>query len=255
MLGEGTASGRYRGLIPMREFQKIGFCPTDKWLLIGKHGWSWDNETRGFDRVAFDVCDDKFDHEFFGPHYRQCVYDADLVTCNSLEMQRVIKEKTGRDSTVIPDPYEQPEGQARVHDHLLWFGHQLNFCEIEPYIGILPNLHILSNEPGYAQWSPETMNKAFADAGLVVIPTGRSMAKSGNRAIESIRRGLFVIAGYLPAYGDLGIYTGNIEDGVEWALTHKHEVIQRIRHSQQYVKREYSPERIAQLWVKAINGA
>ncbi len=78
------------------------------------------------------------------------------------------------------------------------------------------------------------------------------MAKSGNRAIESIRRGLYVIAGYLPAYSDLGIYIGDIRDGVDWALSHRTTVLDRIAASQDYVRSEYSPERIAQLWRKAL---
>ena len=78
------------------------------------------------------------------------------------------------------------------------------------------------------------------------------MAKSGNRAIESIRRGLFVVAGYLPAYGDLGVYTGDIGDGVRWALSHQMVVLDRIKAAQTYIRTEYSPERIAGLWKQAL---
>ena len=97
------------------------------------------------------------------------------------------------------------------------------------------------------------MDAAFERAGLVIIPTGKSMAKSGNRAIESLRRGLFVVAGYLPAYADLGIYIGDISDGVKWALSHQDEVIYRIKSAQDYIRNEYSPERIGQLWIKALS--
>jgi hypothetical protein len=96
------------------------------------------------------------------------------------------------------------------------------------------------------------MEAAFQRAGLVVIPTGKSMAKSANRAIESLRRGLFVVAGNLPAYADLGIYIGNVGDGVEWALTHQGEVIERTQHAQRYIAREYSPERIGLMWKEAL---
>ena len=97
------------------------------------------------------------------------------------------------------------------------------------------------------------MDKAFNDAGLVVIPTGRSMAKSGNRAIEAIRRGLFVVHGYLPAYGDLGMYCGDIEEGVKWALANKEQALKRVKLAQEYVREAYCPTRIGRLWLKALS--
>lgn len=253
--GENLASSRYRAIIPAQHLHRSGVKQGNDWLVIGKHGWDWDKQTAGFKSVCFDICDDHFDKPE-GEHYRKCIAKADLITCNSDEMARVIKDRTGRESTVIPDPYEQPEKSPRIHDRLLWFGHQTNLIDILPWVESLRNLEIVSGAKinGITQWSPEVMEAAFSRAGLVIIPTGKSMAKSGNRAIESLRRGLFVVAGYLPAYGDLGIYTGNIADGVQWALSHQDEVVHRIRSSQAYIREEYSPERIAGLWKKALFG-
>lgn len=253
-LGSHLASSRYRSIIPAQQLQKLGVQEGKDWLVIGKHGWRWESETEGYARVCFDICDDHFKGPH-GSHYRNGVGKADLVTCNSDEMARVIYEETGRQATVIPDPYEQPEKPPRVHDRLLWFGHQTNLVDVLPYQD-LPNLEIVSGlkANGVTQWSPEVMDIAFDRAGLVIIPTGKSMAKSGNRAIESLRRGLFVVAGYLPSYGDLGIYTGDIGDGVRWALSHQDEVIHRIKSSQAYIRDEYSPERIAGLWKQALMG-
>ena len=242
--GPGLASSRYRALIPQ------SFIPKgNEWLVIGKHGWDWDTETKGFKRVCFDVCDDHFDNV---QSYAVNCKRADLVTCNSLEMARVIKEKTGIDAVCIPDPYEQPEKTPRVNDNLLWFGHASNIADLVPWCD-LPNLEVVSNIEGVTQWSPENIDAAFDRAGLVIIPTGKSMAKSGNRAIESLRRGLFVIAGYLPAYSDLGIYVGNIGDGVKWALSHQDEVLSRIKRSQAYIREEYSPEKIGKQWLRALS--
>jgi hypothetical protein len=250
------ASARYRGYIPHRELTKIGFKPGNDWLVVSKHNWEWNDTTSGYGRICFDVCDDHFSvSSKWSLHYRTGIDAADLVTCNSPAMAALIRQETGRDAVVIPDPYEQPEHSPRVGENLLWFGHRSNLEDVEPYAG-LPRLTVVSNveHPKIIEWSPEAMNDAFNRAGLVIIPTGRSMAKSGNRAIESIRRGLFVIAGHLPAYEDLGIYTGDIEGGIDWALNHQDEVLRRIKASQAYIRSEYSPERIGKLWAAALCG-
>jgi hypothetical protein len=247
-LGASMASSRYRAIIPARELKKLGVGEGRDWLVIGKHGWDWSEATSGYKKVCFDVCDDHFDNIY---SYTENCKRADLVTCNSLEMARVIKARTGIEATFIPDPYEQPEKTPRIHEKPMWFGHASNIGDLVPWCD-LPNLEVVSNIEGVTQWSPENMDQAFDRAGLVIIPTGKSMAKSGNRAIESIRRGLFVVAGYLPAYSDLGIYVGNIGDGVKWALDHQDEALSRIKRSQAYIRDEYSPERIAQSWLKAL---
>jgi hypothetical protein len=249
------ASARYRGYIPLRELTRLGFEQGNDWLIVSKHNWDWDETVKGYKRVCFDVCDDHFDTAW-ADHYRNGIKRADLVTCNSQEMMEIIGLETGRDATIIPDPYEQPERSPRVGETLLWFGHKVNLCDVEPYIkyGDLPPLEVVSNlsEPGITEWSPEAMDAAFSRAGLVIIPAGLSMAKSGNRAIESLRRGLFVVAGYLPAYSDLGVYIGDICEGVKWAQSHQDEVLRRIKASQAYIRSEYSPERIGKLWAKAL---
>jgi hypothetical protein len=246
--GDHLASSRYRALIPQRFFDKGSDV-----LVIGKHGWTWEAKTEGFARVVYDVCDDHYsDH--LAPHYLRCTQRADLVTCNSEEMARIIQAQTGRKAIVIPDPYEQPERPARVHDKLLWFGHRSNLADLIPWLHQIPPCVVVSNTPlqGVTQWTPEAMDRAFDDAGLVVIPTGKSPAKSANRAIESLRRGLFPICGSLPAHADLGVWVGDIADGVRWALAHQDEALSRIKRAQAYIRDEYSPERIAGLWKKAL---
>lgn len=252
--GDKYASSRYRCSIPQRALEALGVPRGNDWLVIGKHGfWTWEDVAKmGYRAVCFDVCDDHFE----GPldeHYHTSCLRADLVTCNSEEMARRIYDRTGRDAIVIPDPYEQQQKSPYVGDNLLWYGHKSNLRDIAPYVGSLPKLEIITNAEGFTQWSPLEMDRAFDNCGMVVIPTGKSMCKSGNRAIEAIRRGRFVVAGYLPAYSDLGIWIGNIKDGVRWALENQEEVIRRIIHSQAYVNAMYSPERIAGLWKTALN--
>lgn len=252
--GAHLASSRYRSIIPAQQLKCAGVGEGTDWLVIGKHGWDWAKQTEGFSKICFDVCDDHFDGAH-GKHYREGCERANLVTCNSAEMARVIYAKTGKEAVVIPDPFEQFEGEARINDKLLWFGHQSNLADLVPWLDKLPNLRVVTGlkAPGVIEWSPEAMNTAFDQCGLVVIPTGKSMAKSGNRAVESIRRGLFVVAGYLPAYADLGIYIGDIADGVDWALSHPDLVLRRIKAAQAYVFEEYAPHRIGKMWLKALS--
>jgi len=252
--GDDIASSRYRAIIPQRELAELGVKAGNDWCVIGKHSWHW-GMLAAFRRVCFDVCDDHFGHPVWGEHYHTSCLRADLVTCNSHEMARTIESKIGKQAIVIPDPYEQFECQPRVDAKMpLWYGHRSNLQDIAPYVGRLPGLRIISNADGFTQWSPETMDCAFDACGMVVIPTGKSMCKSGNRAVEAIRRGRFVVSGYLPAYADLGIYVGDIMDGVEWVKTHERQALERIKASQAYVRDEYCPRRIAKLWLQALSG-
>lgn len=250
--GEHVASSRYRAIIPAEELAKLGVQRGNQWLVIGKHSWNWDVATQGFEKVCYDVCDDHFNDRLQN-HYRECVDRADLVTCNSHEMRRVIKRETGRDATVIADPYEWPQRSPKFGHSLLWFGHALNLQDVAPYIQTMKPEIVTNDGYGFTTWTKDNMQCAFDRAGMVILPTGKSMAKSGNRAIEAIRQGLFVVHGYLPAYGDLGMYCGDIGDGVEWAKRNKDEVIERIRKAQNYIRDEYSPIKIAKQWKAALS--
>lgn len=259
--GSHLASSRLRAEIPQRELAALGFEPGRDVLVIGKHGWGWDEATKGYRKVVFDVCDDHFD-DALATHYREACALADAVTCNSSEMARIVKARTGRDAWVIPDPWEAPECKPRVGDSLLWFGHRSNLRDLVPWLDrlvgrkltVVTNLHgELPPGINWVQWSPETMTAAFERAGLVLVPTGKSMAKSANRAIEAIRRGVMPVCGYLPAHGDLGVYVGDIADGVSWCLEHHDETLRRIRAAQDYVRWTYSPARIAKCWLEALS--
>lgn len=257
-----VASARLRAIIPQRELSALGVPIGRDVLVIGKHDWDWDAETRDSKRVIFDVCDDHFADEL-APHYIDACSRADAVTCNSRAMALRIAEITGRDAWVIPDPWEAPESEPRIGDHLLWYGFSANIRDLMPWLDLLAGyrLTIVSNiQPGRGPanvervtWSFRAMDEAFAKAGLVVLPTGNRLCKSGNRAIEAIRRGLFPVCGPLPAYADLGVYVGRIDDGVDWALSHREEAIKRVRVAQDYVRDEYAPSRIGKLWQEVLN--
>lgn len=259
-LDSRLASARYRRDIPAAALSQMGVRVGGRDVLIaGKHGWRWDDVTRGFRRVVFDVCDDHFDGPH-GAHYLDACARADAVTCNSREMARVIKARTDRDAWVIPDPYEQPERAPQIGRDLLWYGHASNLPDLRAVMDSIAEypLQIVTGglgapcAPPLVQWSPQALDAAYEACGMVIIPTGKSMAKSGNRAIEAIRRGRFPVCGYLPAYADLGVWVGDIADGVQWALENPRETLARIGHAQAYVRKQYAPRRIAEQWLEVI---
>lgn len=261
---ERWASTRYRALIPQREMMLLGMEPGRDVLVIGKHKWDWDTETRGYKKVVYDVCDSHWDDEWRDQVLAFC-QRADAVTCNSRAMAQEVKRHTGRDAWVIPDPYESPECKPHVGESLLWFGFHWNAQALEPWFDRLAGRKLtlcmdsvkdVEVRPGIrlAPWSPDRLATEFMHAGLVILPTDmRPQAKSANRAIESIRRGVFPICGYMPAYADLGVWVGPIDEGVEWALSHRDEVMRRLHGAQDYVRWQYNPARICKLWLEALS--
>lgn len=254
--GAHLASSRLRMIIPAQAMAARGVKPGKDWLVIGKHNWDWAEQTAGYRRVCFDVCDDHFADQW-ADHYVSCCSRADLVTCNTPWMAERIEALTSRKAVVIPDPYEQPERPARVHDRLLWFGHRENIPSLNAVLPLPWPVEVVTNStaPGVTNWSQEAMDKAFDRAGLCIIPSTGKPGKSANRALDAIRRGLFVVAGPVPAYADLGIWIGDIREGVTWALSHQDEALRRIKAAQGYIATEYSPERIAGLWLDALRHA
>lgn len=245
--GDHIASSRLRAIIPQKELAKYGVKQGFDALVYGKHIIT-KKQTRRFKKRIFDICDDHFQNEYLGDYYRSHCEDADAITCNSDTMARIIKTHTGRDSTVIPDPYEAPEKPAGVGDGYLWFGHETNLPDVEPYAWIT------KYQTG-AEWTLEGQRKAIQSCAAVVIPTNLNRpAKSANRLIEAVRNGRFVIAGYLPAYHEFSpyMYIGDIEEGRGWFERHTEEAIKRVRNCQDYIRERYSPETIAKQWLEVL---
>ena len=75
--------------------------------------------------TVYDLCDNKFDEEEV---YHSCCAAADIVSANSENMRISIKENTGKDSIVMPDPFERPKLDPKFSPgkdiKLLWFGSQ-----------------------------------------------------------------------------------------------------------------------------------
>lgn len=245
--GDHLASSRLRAKIPQIELEKLGIGRGTEVVVYGKH-WLSFADLSPFKKRVFDVCDDHFN----GPHdayYREHIENAHRVTCNSEEMARVVKRETGVEATVIPDPYESEEKPAGMGNGLLWFGHQSNLVDLEPYQDLNPE--VLTG----ADWSREKQLDALDRCAAVLIPTGKSMAKSANRLIESVRNGRFVIAGYMPAHDEFGewMWVGDIREGVEWLKEYPRQAVNDVADCQSYIREHYSPEVIGRLWLNALS--
>lgn len=250
------ASARLRAMIPGRELMRMGHdvvlegsCDV---AILQKHDWPEDFSI-GAKRIIFDVCDDWFSREW-GDHYRRWCARADVVTCNSRTMAEIIKRETGRDAVVIDDPYESSEKPAKAHYPLLWFGNSANLVDLAPLLPRLTLLKIISDaeHPAIERWSPEGMLRAWQDCGMVVIPTGKSMAKSANRAVEAIRNGLYPVCGHMPAYHELGLGVDDIPAEVE-RLMSASDTLDRIRELQDKVRERFSPQTVAQRWHECLS--
>ncbi len=245
-LGEQIASSRLRMKIPQEELKKYGITQGHDVIVYGKHVVK-EEQIRPFKKRVYDVCDDHFS-DSLANYYLEHTEKADLVTCNSNEMQKIIKERTGRNATVIPDPYESEEQPAGIKTGFFWFGHESNLSTISPYLDL--GVDILTGEA----WSRERQIARLRDCAAVLLPTDHRQAKSANRLIESVRNGRFVIAGNLPAYEEFSewMWVGDIREGVEWFNTHQEEIKPRIRECQDHIRVKYSPSSIGWLWMKAL---
>lgn len=249
------ASARLRNYIPAKVLRQRGHeivfqGPADV-AILSKHGFT-DDAALGARRVVFDVCDDHFDGEH-AAHYRKWVQRADLVTCNSQAMRARIAE-IGREAVVIDDAYESPESEPKCHAPALWFGHKLNLLDLEPLLDHLPRLVVVSNvdDPTVIQWSPEAMLQAWKKCGIVVLPTGRSLAKSANRAVESIRNGLYPCCGRLPAYEELGLGSDDVPRETLSRLERPKVTMELVKALQDMVRVRFAPETVADAWEKAL---
>ena len=274
------ASSRYRMLIPARELVEFGHDvivsaepqPVDI-MIMGKHFHYGDHDTAHRvksegTRVVFDVCDDHFSTPH-AEHYLRMIKVADQVVVPTPSMAEAVRQATGRDADIVYDPYEMPEMPAKApHGRLLWFGHQSNWDTLNAVLPAIAGrpLEVVTlpvkpmrreGETQITKWSPENMKEAFSRAGIVIIPTTievKKQRKSANRMIESIRQGLFVCAGPLPAYDKLARYAhvGPIVQGIEWALRNPGEAVEKVRAGQAMIRKIYAPKRIAREWERVL---
>lgn len=171
---------------------------------------------------------------------------------------------------------------------LLWFGYPQNLPPLlellpalEAYAAQYPLLLICVTSPSklleelltpertgeesrlrlhFVPWSPLVMNAAIAASDVVLIPSAYrdpvKHAKSPNRLVAGLHGGRFVVAHPLPAYAPYGEFVWLGEDlcrGIDWAIRHPREVVERIARGQAFIDERHSPEAVARFWLDVFH--
>ncbi len=238
-------------------------------------------------KTVYDVCDNHYNTPMHSEYYRDMSRAADIVTCNTLLMQKAIKAIMGIDAVVVEDSYDTdlPIQEARfVADEnplrIFWYGHFTNLNTLPglvhqlEYLEEQVELKVVSNGPKidvqrfenveieYHPWSGAHMNHFLEWCNFIAIPTllndPTKQTKSHNRATDGIRAGRFVIAHPLPSYEiyrDKYAWIGeDLSDGIIWADNNPKEALVRIQEGQKYIQENLSPDKIAGQWEKALRG-
>ena len=195
-------------------------------------------------KTVYDLCDNKFEEK---ADYESCCQLADIVSVNSVNMGISTKNFTGKDSIVMPDPYERPRLSPKFTPgkdiNLLWFGSQSSFKYL-PIVEICQRLDdeiknyrytmvsskterllskmMLRQSKGSVSninfdrldmqtWSWELQGQLLQDCDIVLMPVltdnPRTDTKSANRVIDSLISGRFVITTSLASYKEFAPYT------------------------------------------------
>ena len=194
--------------------------------------------------TIYDLCDNKFEEK---EEYEPCCQTADLVSVNSINMGISTKHHTGKDSIVMPDPFERPKLEPTFNPgkeiKLLWFGSQSSF-KFLPVVEIWQRLEkeiinykytmvssktdrlvskmSLRQAKGQIQginfgkldmqeWTWDHQGKLLTECDIVLMPVQtdnpRTDTKSANRVIDSLISGRFVITTSLASYEEFAPYT------------------------------------------------
>lgn len=204
--------------------------------------------------IVYDVVNDRFNSKSGDKYLGMCEI-ADRITCASNVMAEIVKKHTGRDATVIDDPYETDEKEpACIGDGVLWFGHAANLHSLLPHLGAVgESLIVCSNFSGASvPWSLDNEAKCLQGA-AVVLMTGNNPGASANRVVKALRAGRYVVSpeGCAESWRELApyIWIGDVAEGVQWALNNREEVCSQIAAGQKYTRERFDPKKIAGQWM------
>lgn len=203
--------------------------------------------------IVYDVVNDHFKGKWAADYHAMCSI-ADRITVASERMAAVVHEHTGRDATVIDDPYETEEQPpACVGDGVLWFGHGANLASLLPHLpAVHEHLLVCSNiAKADVPWSLENETKCLNGASVVLM-TGNNPGASANRVVKALRAGRYVVApeGCADSWRELApyIWIGDVAEGIQWALNNREEACNQIAAGQKYTRERFDPKRIADQW-------
>jgi hypothetical protein len=204
--------------------------------------------------VVYDVVNDHFKGKHAADYHGMCSV-ADRITVASDAMAETVFQHTGREATVIDDPYETEEKDAEVIGNgVLWFGHAANLHSLLPHLeSIRAPLIVCSNfAKAHVQWSLANEAKCLQGAAMVLM-TGGNPGASANRVVKAIRAGRFVVApkDCAESWRDFApyIWIGDVAEGIQWALHNREEACQKITQGQKYTQARFHPKKIAGQWM------
>lgn len=202
--------------------------------------------------VVYDVVNDHFKGKHAADYHGMCSI-ADKITVASERMAETVMHHTGRESTVIEDPYENDEVEARcVGDDVLWFGHSANLSSVAPYLGEV-NTICSDWSKSTVKWSQANEASALNNC-AVVLMTGNNPGASANRVVKALRAGRYVVApkDCADSWRELSpyIWIGDVSEGIRWALNNREDACNQIRQGQKYVAQRFAPQLIGSQWAE-----
>jgi hypothetical protein len=238
--------------------------------------------------LVIDVCDNPFAKPAPVPDfYSRVLKDCDAVVVNSGRMAELIAPHSARQPQVIEDAIlasmEEPAFAPATRIKLLWFGHPTNFQYMDASIEALARfaagrpcrLTVVTEdgvggaewardvqahlgpalEARFIPWSLENMRRALQESDLVLIPSDPEdplkAGASANRIAEALNAGRFAVASPVPSYlafSEAAWLGRGLVSGIEWALAHRDEVLDRIRRGQTLVAEKFAADRIGRQW-------
>jgi len=220
-------------------------------------------------KTLFDICDDHFDRHA-SDFYENMAQEADLLSCNSDNMQERIYEVTGRLASVIRDPitfpYYEPHWGGET-PAIIWYGSHTNLYTLMPWVQELRNHEITivtdSKIKGpdnfhWERWMPGKVERMIEGYDIVILPRSHephAINKSMNRAVDAIHAGCFVITDFEEVYEELEpfIFLGPFTEGMKFYKESPEKVIEMIEGGQQYVKDLFNHKEVAADWDKALS--
>lgn len=252
------ASYRYRVAIPAQQVKPHGYEVADEGdiVVFSKPSKNTPEHIRicGDTPSVVDICDDHFDR---WPHYAESCRRATRITCPTPVMADRIKAATGKEATVIADPYEVDAGKPHGNgSRFIWFGHQCNLPAMSRLFPMLDGIDLRivtgpNDQVPHRQWSLEALNQELALANVALFPTlpGHEY-KSPNRLVNALRAGVFAICEDHPAYREFSsfVWVGDVAGAFQWLRAFSDEINDRVSEAQNYIEGKYAPEIIGKQW-------